>query len=467
MRVAVLIVATLFFLRPLDCLAQAQLLFKGSAEPIGTCGGELLFVGKRPPVVHSGLYRTKRKSFSLVRDYYDLGGSVGTPWGVAPGIPSLNKPVPLLVRKGISARSTSLAATCGSVKSTKVVLPGYYPSLSHNFVVDNVDIIIGRNSRSATTLLRFDGAGVTPIASIQGKNKPNENGVVSDPTILHFPWGIVFPVGESSSGLTRLWMFKDGVTNLLTDFSELESEGYSNIEVGNFTKTGPERLFVTARAINPSGQEESLFFYADGTSTRRLPDLPQNVLYRGYLQIPGLNGVVLQVENLNPGAIQCGLFLLSFDDDSFRDITALFGEELQNIQNCIFHSAIKFIGSSAFLSDPKNSDVLTRVNLKTSQRTELFKAPGAIRLFYERDGRLYFSASVPDGGEGLLYVSDGTTAGTVPITFKGRTLRGADIEKAVEHKGSLYLPAYTRLRGDNILDYGLYGFQHPVGPVTE
>ena len=466
MRVLALTALLFFSLKPLHCFGQAQLLFKGSAQAIGTCGGELLFVGKQPPVVYSGLYRTKRNSFALVRDYFDFGGSVDTPWSASKAIPSLNKPAPLLLRRGKSASSATLATTCGSVKSTKVVIPGYYPSLSDNFVVDNQDIIFSRNSRAATTLLRLSDGTVTPVARIEANNRPSVNGVIREPNVLRLSWGIVFTVGETSSGLNRLWILRDGATKLLTDFADLASQGYTNIEVGSFSKTGSEKLFFSVRAVAPNGQQESLLFYADENSVQRLPNLPQNMYYRGHLAISGLNGAIIDVTNLNPGAIQCGLLLLSFDDASYRDITSLFSGELQNSQVCLGNSAMAVIGSSIFFGDPINSASLMRLNLRTSERTQLLNATGLVRLFAVRGGRLYFNVSAPQGGD-WFYVSDGTPEGTVPIKHRGRTLRGVEFEGAVEHKGSLFFPAYTRLRGENILDYGLYRFEPPVGPVAD
>jgi len=66
-----------------------------------------------------------------------------------------------------------------------------------------------------------------------------------------------------------------------------------------------------------------------------------------------------------------------------------------------------------------------------------------------------------------LYVSDGTPSGTQPIRVGTRPLLGVEMSGSVSLNESLFVAGYSRLRGDSILDYGLYTFVPPVGRIQE
>ena len=101
-----------------------------------------------------------------------------------------------------------------------------------------------------------------------------------------------------------------------------------------------------------------------------------------------------------------------------------------------------------------------RLDLTTLELTLVTDADGRIRSLWPLRNRMYFTVKSGSNRD-RLHVTDGTSVGTRAITVAGRPLSGVAMDAALFHNGSIYVTGFTRNKGDDLLDQGLYVFSAP------
>jgi hypothetical protein len=457
--IGILILAIALF--PTSSSAQARVLFRGWAEPAGTCGGAVLFTGKVRPTIHSGLFRTNGKKVSLVRNYSSSRSIVDPAWDQIRQIPSLNQPVPLSVWNG---KHRSLVTSCGTARTTKEALPKTSVGLGTNAVHVDDKIIFGLGGKKSVAIYQLRGNKASELARIP--SSAHSPGELAPVALYRTSKGVVFTAYDSSAPIRQLWQLSESGPRIIGVFDELIAEGYTDIEVGEVTENGAGRIIFSVGSTTSWGGYYRHLYYSDGEQITRVIALPLGANLLEFFPVKSQDGALVYFRNTETSPASCRLALIDFRDGSVRDMTENVGDLSRPENLCADLASARTSDGSLFFTLPEAPNNLKRLNLSTGELSELINTDDNIFGFHALDGRMYFL--VKEGSQtSKLYVSDGTPSGTQPIRVGTRPLLGVEMSGSVSLNESLFVAGYSRLRGDSILDYGLYTFVPPVGRIQE
>lgn len=233
---------------PTSSSAQARVLFRGWAEPAGTCGGAVLFTGKVRPTIHSGLFRTNGKRVSLVRNYSSSRSIVDPAWDQTRQIPSLNQPVPLSVWNG---KHHSLVTSCGTARTTKEALPKTSVGLGTNAVHFDDKIVFGLGGKKSVAIYQLRGNKASELARIP--SSAHSPGELAPVALYRTSKGVVFTAYDSNAPIRQLWQLSESGPRIIGVFDELIAEGYTDIQVGEVTENGAGRIIVSVGSTTSWG----------------------------------------------------------------------------------------------------------------------------------------------------------------------------------------------------------------------